>query len=182
MADRSTADRSTDSPARGRLGLGALAACGVAAAVGGFWYLAMVGTQTQMLPVSLLLGWATAATLTRVAGRHGYAVAVYGIAIAMTALLVMLFLVQRHSLNFDPRNHIPVWANPTIVSDVFRVGFSHWPSHYAWLAASLLVTGWRAARGPHQPHPHVIRLYHPHRADALAAGERATTDRPTPDS
>lgn len=127
--------------------------------VGGFWYLAAIGTDSQMMPVSLLLGWATAAAMTRVTNRHGYTFAVYVVALVLTAVLVMLFFIQRLSLNRDPRNDIPVWANPTIVADVLRVGFSAWPMHYLWLAGAVAIAAWVGVRGPGSHHVHLLERF-----------------------
>ena len=152
----------------------AVAACLAASAVvGGLWYLAVVGTDSQMGPVSLFVGWAAAAALTKVARRHGASLAVYSVAVTATVVLAVLFYVQRRWLNLDPRNHIPAWANPTIVAEVFRVGFSVWPSHNLWLLGAMAVCAWRTVRGPHRPHPHLLELY---RGRTLAAGEHAPDD------
>lgn len=161
-----------DSEAPPRLRGGVSAALGAAALVGGFWYLAVLGTESQMMPLSLLLGWAVGAVMTRVARRHGFAYSLYAVAITGTAVLTMIFFVQRQSLNNDPRNHIPAWANPTIIADVFSVGFSAWPIHYLWLAAAVGLSGFVGARGPHRQHPMFVRLYHTPRLDQTDRGEQ----------
>lgn len=172
MADPADASSAGDLEAPPRLRGGVTAGVAAAVVVGAFWYLAVLGTQSQMMPISLLLGWAVAAAMTRVARRHGFAYALYAVAITGTAVLTMIFFVQRQSLNNDPRNHIPAWANPTIVADVFSVGFSTWPIHYLWLAAAVGLSGFVGVRGPHRQHPTFVRLYHAPRLQSSDRGEQ----------
>ncbi len=176
MAEPARSPAADDAAAPPRLHGGVLAGAGAALVVGVFWYLALVGTQSQMMPVSLLVGWAVAAIMTRVARRHGFAYALYSVAITLTAVLVMIYFVQRESLNRDPRNHIPAWANPTIVADVFTVGFSVWPVHYVWLAAAAGLSGFVGGRGPHRAHPAFVRLYHAPGPAPSAPAERSESE------
>ena len=160
MADAPGVPLADDGDAPPRLRGGFAAAWLIAAVVCAFWYLAVLGTKSQMMPISLLVGWAVGVVITRVARHNGFSYALYAVAITLTAVLTMLFFVQRQSLNNDPRNHIPAWANPTIVADVFTVGFAAWPMHYAWLLGSITLAGYIGARGPHRQHPHFVHLYH----------------------
>lgn len=147
---------------------------GIAAAVIGAWYLAMLGTKSPVMLIAIGLGYGVAYGLVRGLGRHGVSVAITAVVLDVIALVVGLFYINRWQLNHLPQNHIPAWANPGYVKETLRVALQAWPTQWLWIVASLAVAGLVGWKGVEIGHD---RIHGSHlNRDATAAELRSAAD------
>jgi len=150
---------------------------GIAAAVIGAWYLALIGTKSPVMLIAIGLGYGVAYGLVRGLGRHGPQIAGWAVALDTIALVVALFYVNRWQLNRIPQNNIPAWANPGYVKETLRVALDAWPTQWLWIVGSLAVAGLVGWKGVEIGHD---RIHPPHFNRRETADDRRSAGDSTP--
>lgn len=152
MTDGDTADHAVVGRGESRALVGLACGVGAAAVTVAGWYVASIGTKSELVYLAVAVGVAVGLA-TNAGARQGSAlVAVIAVAVTFVGVVAGYYLVSRASLvrrgfvELPGEGPIPSMPSYTLVRDVLRVNLRGNVAPYLYLCAALVaagVLGWR---------------------------------------